>query len=712
LRVDHLAKQYKIVVTLDSGGVAASAARAARAIEQIDEAARRTANGAGKAFQGQAVGLDQVRASAVRAADAQEKGSARAAVAAERAATGQMVGLDQLRMSAIRFGDAREKAAAKAAAAAERAERRAAEAAERELNRTAATAARVQAQRERLADRDAARTQRVVASTLPDEAVEFQARNRMIRENNEARIKGLMEFRRQEQGVFSAGVRGWAAQAAAIGGTLIGLQALIGAAQAYGKAMGAAADEADRMAKGFAEDRDELRELASTLGVTPDNKFAKDFKFWKMQTGMKQGEAIAFQLQMANVGQQFVDEGDLKKNITEVEYKQFRQQAARLAVAQGVEPGVVGDLAGRLLGFRDTHQFGDDANKVLMGQLYAGTKILGRGSGNYPDLLKQSNRLMAGFLNEDALKGTFTDPKQVFASISTMAERDPLEAEVYVRAAIKGIRDVRGKPKAILAKAGIKENTPFFEAIEKLAPVILEEAARTKTDVNTVLGRYFEDEREKGGIGTFINAGIGKGVLKDRMAFGERYESADLAKRDTDKFFGTDVGMKRINDARIEYAEAVQGEKLSRIDVLRREALAGLTQEGKISSTDQKFAQFFAGSVGFDTLATSGRELIDERVRQIINKRTPEGVGDIGSLRYMATIKPEARAELFNDFLDRTEKAGINPLTGEKIDQLVTALNENTKAIQAAQKPGEPAKAPPAKDMGPKGQKPAGAMRP
>lgn len=455
-----------------------------------------------------------------------------------------------------------------------------------------------------------------------------------------------------------------------------------------GQGIDRAAESSQRLADSFRTERDRLAELAAIEGKRLDNQYVLSQAKFNVATGFTPEQGIRFRSELLNAGQQFVG-----RNISEQEAQQYQRQAGSLARARGLEPGVAGNLAGSLLGFTDFSKFGDQASEQALGKLNQGLAILARGKGENKVLVQQATELAAAALSEDDLQGVFKDFSEVTTAISVMAERNASEAETFVRAALRGLRDFSGKGGELLKRAGITATTGFQEATERLAPIVRGEAQQRGLKVEDVLRGYFPDERTVVGLGTAINRGVGGGIFADRARFAQGFTGPAAALGDIAQFQQSEAGRSLQADALIKLAEARRGAQTSGVDILRRQALSQLIQTREIDSTSAQISNLLLGKISFGGLGDQERQLISQRATEIELGRAERAGLQVGPLDRAGLIgglyTPEGQEAGLNRLIGEVSSRGFDPFT-DKMEKLATALDRNTQATEANSKTGQP----------------------
>jgi hypothetical protein len=591
--------------------------------------------------------------------------------------------------------------AAKKAEAEVLAEARAAEKARAELAREAS---RAKQQADREASRARAEAERTAAQVMKDliregERTAKQSAAEQARAAKEAAqtVAAFQKKAAQEsaaaQAVAAKKAREEAAETArgisANVGAIIaiaqeGFRLITGFLQGVGDAINKARDKSKQLTEGFAENRDQLGELAVLMGRQADNQFTLDIARYGKQTGLTQGESREFLTGLYNSGAQY--EG---KTISSEELSQYRVQAAKLSVARGLpQPGVVGDVAGGVLGFEDYSKYGGKASEVATGKLNSALAILGRGKGDNAVLARQFAMLSAASLNEDELKGTFQSSDEVATAISVAAEKHDAQAAEMVRAGIRGMRDFKGKPGDLLRRAGVTPKTGTLESFGKIAPIIEAEAKRAGVNVEDQLREYFEDQLTREAVSVFINKGISGGAIADRRAFGAQNAGPQAAEQTITGAEGLERVQRRKADAGVKFAEQERGAVNSRLEIIRKQALDELIRERQIDTTATNVTDYVYGKATFGVLGQAEQRRIDTRSRDILNRRTPAAIRPKGGPQMRFT--QESVEQAFNRQLDAIQNAGINPFQELSPDNQVRAVPPGVEAMPPGANPAAP----------------------
>lgn len=363
----------------------------------------------------------------------------------------------------------------------------------------------------------------------------------------------------------------------------VGFNAITALVSGLADATERAASKQKELSDEVVRHRDAARELRSMEGVKGTTaETLKDAQF-AAKTGMTMDESLAYRTSFMGSGAQY--EG---KTMSKDEFREFSINAGRLTTAQGIDAGVMGNLAGTIAGTQDYSKHGNQAGEMALGELNTMVKILQRGKGSNKQLADQASMLASYSLNPDETLGTFTNGRDLATALSTAAELNAGEGEVFTRAAIRGIRGFDDDQGELLARAGIDKKTGFFESFEKLAPII---EAETRADGGTqqdTIAKYFKDERVAKAVGTFVSKGVRGNVIKDRQEFAKTVEGPGPALNEIHQF-ETDVhgpGPLRRRNAEDTLSRLQQGSKSVLAETLIGEATTNLRDSGEIDTTN------------------------------------------------------------------------------------------------------------------------------
>lgn len=525
-------------------------------------------------------------------------------------------------------------------------------------------------------------------------------------QSNAERMEGLGKVSKEEQkanqaaikshqAVGQAGVAAYAQIGLAQAGANLALAKGLELAKAYIDASQKAAQKSRELASTFTSQRDQMRDLATMMGVKANNAFTMANARFNVGAAMNGGEGLAFRSAFQGSGAAYAG-----KSMSQAEFEQYEKQTAALTAARGLEAGVGGDLSGSFLGLRNYSKFGDQASETATGDVNKSLAILGRGKGDNAVLARQLNMLAAGSVNEDALKGSIQDPAEAAAMISAAAEKSPMQASELSMMALRGLRQFDND---LIKAAKIKPNTSPIDAFKMLEPVVAKMAKDQGVKPEDILRKGFSDVGTAEAINVFLNKGVNGGVFDDRLNYGKQF-TKDAALGAIGDFQASEAGQARIADARLEEVRLGRGAENSKVEILRRQALARLIEQKKIDTTSTNMTDFISGRASFGLLGSDERTRIDSEVEDSlvnqqmklndpglfkVNGQPVKRIHQTGNL--MSSEDTEAQ---FRGQIGSIEKAGGNPFTGEKAVGLLDEINKNLKAALPPQAPTVPAALP------------------
>lgn len=342
---------------------------------------------------------------------------------------------------------------------------------------------------------------------------------------------------------------------------------------------------------------DAERELQALRGKNSTPETALETIRAAKQAGLTPEAMRNFQTEFLNSGAQFVG-----KTMTEEQSKKFGIQAASLSAKTGIGPDVIGDLAGKIMGQHDYSKEGEAGVNEAFKRLAQTQAILAAGSGGNTQLMSQQARTMASLMSENSQQGVFSRPQDVATLVSTFAEFNPEEANVYARASLRGLRDFDDKKTgALLKRAGITPQTDTMEAIEKLAPLVNAEAQQGNLKTYDVLNKYFADERTTTALSVLINKGVGP-----NGTFAARKQVEDATTTEgTLKAIKEAQADKRgpiaqtIADTTIKEAEAMRAQERLSYEAVSKQSQARLISKGEIETGPANFEEGLADKLNF-----------------------------------------------------------------------------------------------------------------
>ena len=455
-----------------------------------------------------------------------------------------------------------------------------------------------------------------------------------------------------------------------------GVSRLIALVEGLGNAFTAAGEKSKQLTANFASQRDDLGELAALMGKTADNNFTLDFARFNTKTGFKSEEGRQFLTELYNSGAQYQG-----KHLSAEEFAQFGEQTGNLAVARQIKPEVVGDVAGSMLGFTNFQaQYGDLASEHALGKTNSALAILGRGKGDNSVLARQFSMLSSSSLNEEELKGTFSDSDEVAAAISIAAEKHDAQAAELTKIAGRGLRGYDKKQGDLLRRAGVKPSDSFIQSFEKLNAVVTDEVSKRQQrtpgfKVEDYLRENLEDEGQIDAFNVFLNKGVAGGGFRDRLEFGRENAGPKKALDLIGESQSSERWLARQAEAQVQLTEAERGSRNSQVDILRKQVLAELIRAGDIDTNASGIKDFLVGKTSFGLLGSGEQVRIDEAAQLKLIKRNG-GVDDQSFGDYL-NFSPTAREGDLRSRIQRIQAAGGD------------ALHDSSGAYAAPQKSAE-----------------------
>jgi hypothetical protein len=525
------------------------------------------------------------------------------------------------------------------------------------------------------ADDVARRERKSNQQSLTDAQVSARAKQKLIQEGNAARIKAAVDAEHAEKKSNETTLSGLVA---------IGSQTLVavGAASQLLSVMRQVAEVTEEAArrqrelqKDFVNQRDELAELAAIQGKVADNKFVEAHAQFNVDTRMKPRESIEFRKEFAGSGAQFVG-----KNIDQAEYDELEKQAAQMATARGMEPGVAGDFFGKVLGLKDFSKFGNQASEQALATGNSAIEIMKRGSGNNNTLASQYSMVASSMLNEDSMKGLIQDPNELATLISTAAEKSPAGAAETVKGAARGMRDFDGDAKPLLDAAGVNASTGLIDGIKKIAPILEKEAKESGVKIDDIINKYFHANLSAEAIGILVNKGVSGGIFKDRedlvagrIAGQPRIDGPGPAMDTIKQFQDSERGMVRQVDAQAEQQKTEKGAAGSGAELLRRQAEKRLTDRGELGTTQSDQDDFWFKVTRLGLIDPKDKKLDDETVKMLQERGKPKNV-PVSDMLLWQDDSVEGKNKAIQGKIKEIEAAGGNPF--------VEAMNANTKVME------------------------------
>lgn len=408
-------------------------------------------------------------------------------------------------------------------------------------------------------------------------------------------------------------------------------------ARAGAQAVDAATDKQKQVSAKFSGTRGDLRELAQLNNKTLGADYVREVAERNVRMGMTPQEGTALFTQAFNTGAQFISDDPNAGHMTRKDSATFFEKVGRFARARGVPARDAGDLAGLVLGFKDYRKEKDPIGAAMQTVAQV-TGILDAGRGDLPVLLQNFAKVAAGSLDESGEdRGTFTTAAQVATAVSTAAQKDPGRSGAMVQQAAKVMREFNNP---LVKAAGIKPTDPFETMIRKLEPVVLAQADKFGLKPEDVLKHDDSPGRESGftdrtggnAVAGFVMQGVKAGIFDQRARVGATATTASVDARIA-AFEASKEGIAGVRAAEGELEDVKRGQASESMTVLRQEAINQLRAEGSLDTTTSEFREGLSKGLSRGLLPSNEQHMIDERVREIVNKRLPSTIRPVRSFQ-------------------------------------------------------------------------------
>ena len=201
------------------------------------------------------------------------------------------------------------------------------------------------------------------------------------------------------------------------------------------------------------------------------------------------------------------------KTISDKEYDKFRDtQLPRYVATQGggtEAAGTYGKLGGLLAGMGKY-----DKAEDLTAAMSQFNKILSKGVGNNPTLIKQSAMVAGAYINSEEGKGVMKDPRELAAVTAVASRINPEQSGEIMKSTTRMMRGFSEKWAPLLKKAGMTEQDTYSEGMSKLSKH-LEGVEKSGRKVDAYLSEEGVDAAAGGHIAAMYN---NRQMLKDTLA--------------------------------------------------------------------------------------------------------------------------------------------------------------------------------------------------
>jgi len=224
----------------------------------------------------------------------------------------------------------------------------------------------------------------------------------------------------------------------------------------------------------------------------------------------------------------------------------------------GIDPKVIGDLAGAVAGEQDfaaeAKAKGTTPDRLALAALSQKVAIYQAGSGDNKTLTENLRKFAAYAQSPDKGMAAFSGPnagRDTAAFMSVAAEASPQEPEVFARNAIEAIRN-----KNVMAAAGIKPQDDPFMAFKKLADAALKRSQDQNIPLDKALADMgIKNQRARMAAATMVTKGVRGGQFAARQKVGDEYATPEQAEAKIAAEFANTEGP-------IPHRLAVQGKEL------------------------------------------------------------------------------------------------------------------------------------------------------
>jgi hypothetical protein len=450
-------------------------------------------------------------------------------------------------------------------------------------------------------------------------------------------------------------------------GTLMGFSAAALAVHAVRQAMHAiseglekAREFAAETAKELLKTRDAVRELRAIKGdKTTTDEANKEVMGLMLASGGTHAEMTRFDEMWESSIVAAKESGHWKLNDKQTE--EAKQQVARFAVANGIDPAVMGRLAPSI----GIHEDVTSVDQVLgkVGTIHA---LDTTAVGKFTPLMKVANKLR-GFMVRPGGGGAVRSEEELAAVISTGSLEQGSEAAI-ARSTEQAWRELafagNDKKKAFFKKAGIAPGDDLQSRLNKAGPLLEAARAAGKDDLEFLKDSGFGNQNANMKIIQWVND---RRILDKRMKAARAAGDAGRVRGISDRFKAENPG--RFADAAETAARLGRGAETVDRDVMRKFAEAGLTREHAINS------EFGAAAEGLIDMGGAGPHLLGQDTAR-------HKILDATISAKIKKVVPNAQQR----FPDLTPNLTLNPLArparGERLAEIIRSLSpEERRAV-------------------------------
>ena len=496
----------------------------------------------------------------------------------------------------------------------------------------------------------------------------FLSTNQAVK-NNAKEVKAL-------GGAWTDALGGIAAKTAI---AVTGLTSALTVARAIGTAIKEAHDKAKGFANDFIDTRDQLRELAKTMGEPLTDAFVKANQQFNVAARMTPGEGLAYRNRFSGSGIQFMG-----KNLTKDEFLDLERGGAQLATINGIDPGIAGDLFGGVAGMFNYNKFGKQAGEKALAVGNQSLMVLQRGRGLTNKNVDELTKLNSATFSEQEKMGTTANPVTNAAMVSIAAELNPNEAALPIIDLLSEIRKKGGKAEPLMRAAGLNGTEDPIEIFKAIRPILEKEMQRTGLELDQVAGKFFE-ERGTRLLTTFINKGVIGGGFDDRINYAKDYEDPMGVQKEIAKFNSDPTAINRENEAKIKEQQLSRGQAMADLTVLKKEAEANLLARGEIDTgwTNSVDAVMGLGWHSWMNGFDPRQERITTEAQMLMDKRWPGGKmpSDL-FVRMGNQSTAQSQDEFMASLMQQAKAAGGDLLRDSTVEENNRLLKENNDLMR------------------------------
>lgn len=387
-----------------------------------------------------------------------------------------------------------------------------------------------------------------------------------------------------------------------LGGLLPGWQIFeygVQLAQTFGEYMNSAREHMRELAKEAQETRDKMRELANLKGhFGPDNEVVGETVKMGMEAGMSIKDSTKFLEQFEGS----IPAGRAKENIDQSIERDLAIEGMRFGNRVGLQPGTSGDITGVLPQYAKVGSVVDGA-----GQLGMIAHGLNEGRGNLEPLMRSLLKTAGATVEQHG--GPVEDLPELAAILGVASTNaTPDRAGTMIKNSINAVRKFKGPQGDTLKELGITPEMKFHQALDLIAPKILEADASGKGGDTFLRGAGFDNEDEIRGL---VQLSRNKKVIDKRLEDAKSLSAGKEVMAANQKFLTQDrAGIARGIKSRQEGMDFLTGEGKEFSEMGIEAGSMQLREDGMAGGFGNKARHFFGDlggmlpAVGFEETRT------------------------------------------------------------------------------------------------------------